>query len=628
MFDKAKWIWYKDTVIDSHISFYDKINFNGEKTVINLSCDGEYELYVNDKLCGFAKYGDWPYKKAVESVDVTEHLVKGENEVRINVWYFGVLTFNYCESTPGLIYEIVADGKVTAYSSEQTLSAETAGYVQGRQKRITWLLGWSYTFDMRKKEGEKYKSVLAEQKGGLYPRPIKPLYFDEFRKGVLIDESRNLYDLGLETVGYLKIVAEIEEGKTLCVRYGEHLGEDGDVYWSMKEGFYGYRYEVQIIGNGKKQELFFPNRMFGCRYLGLCCDGKFGVDSIGIQEVMYPLTLKPYKTKTEKRQKIYDTAVRTARLCIHSHYEDCIIREQADYSLDGMLQMRYGYDMYEDTYFQRSALMLMNDARREDGFLPITAPTSCIKVIPSFSLYHIVGVNEYVKKTGDKEFAAYCEDRCEQVLRAVMKTEQDGLFECYPECEEYWNFYEWVDGLSGGGDPVNCINNLTILYGIQSFCEILNCLGKIEKAKKYLAVAEKLKEKINEKFYNAEKGLYVTYKNGMCHQYVNSLAVITGVADKNKAEIIFDKIIKKSPEIIEASLSMIPFTFEAMIMTDKEKYKNYILNVTDSLCQYMLDRGATSYWETIKGAEDMEGCGSLCHGWSAFAVRYYRLFNC
>ena len=22
MFDKAKWIWYKDTVIDSHISFY------------------------------------------------------------------------------------------------------------------------------------------------------------------------------------------------------------------------------------------------------------------------------------------------------------------------------------------------------------------------------------------------------------------------------------------------------------------------------------------------------------------------------------------------------------------------------------------------------------------------------
>ncbi|MFQ7077041.1 MAG: hypothetical protein ACLRSW_03420 [Christensenellaceae bacterium] len=34
----------------------------------------------------------------------------------------------------------------------------------------------------------------------------------------------------------------------------------------------------------------------------------------------------------------------------------------------------------------------------------------------------------------------------------------------------------------------------------------------------------------------------------------------------------------------------------------------------------MLKRGATTFWETIKGEADFEGAGSLCHGWSAVPV--------
>jgi hypothetical protein len=34
----------------------------------------------------------------------------------------------------------------------------------------------------------------------------------------------------------------------------------------------------------------------------------------------------------------------------------------------------------------------------------------------------------------------------------------------------------------------------------------------------------------------------------------------------------------------------------------------------------MLSCGATTFWETILGAEDFNGAGSLCHGWSAIPV--------
>jgi len=41
----------------------------------------------------------------------------------------------------------------------------------------------------------------------------------------------------------------------------------------------------------------------------------------------------------------------------------------------------------------------------------------------------------------------------------------------------------------------------------------------------------------------------------------------------------------------------------------------------------MLDRGATAFWETIKGADDFGGAGSLCHGWSALPIYYYEILS-
>ena len=41
-------------------------------------------------------------------------------------------------------------------------------------------------------------------------------------------------------------------------------------------------------------------------------------------------------------------------------------------------------------------------------------------------------------------------------------------------------------------------------------------------------------------------------------------------------------------------------------------------------CGYMLDEGATTFWETMAGWKDFQNAGSLCHGWSALAAYYYR----
>jgi len=52
-----------------------------------------------------------------------------------------------------------------------------------------------------------------------------------------------------------------------------------------------------------------------------------------------------------------------------------------------------------------------------------------------------------------------------------------------------------------------------------------------------------------------------------------------------------------------------------------------ILSELDTTYKYMLDRGATTFWETIKGADDFGGAGSLCHGWSALPIYYYEILS-
>ena len=75
--------------------------------------------------------------------------------------------------------------------------------------------------------------------------------------------------------------------------------------------------------------------------------------------------------------------------------------------------------------------------------------------------------------------------------------------------------------------------------------------------------------------------------------------------------------------MIPATLSSAVFRYDALAAADREKYASVILSELDGDGKYMLDRGATSFWETIKGASDFGGAGSLCHGWSALAALWY-----
>jgi len=89
-FKEAKRIWIERSAgEDNYGEFFDTVEYSGGKTVLGISCDGNYALYVNGELASCGQYADFPWYKVYDEIDMTKYLRGGKNELRIVVWHYG-----------------------------------------------------------------------------------------------------------------------------------------------------------------------------------------------------------------------------------------------------------------------------------------------------------------------------------------------------------------------------------------------------------------------------------------------------------------------------------------------------------------------------------------------------------
>ena len=82
MFDKSKWIWYAlasadDTYGEFRAHFY--CRGDGEKTFCRISCDGDYQLYINGMFVASDQYGDYEHYKIYDDIDISRYVTAGKN---------------------------------------------------------------------------------------------------------------------------------------------------------------------------------------------------------------------------------------------------------------------------------------------------------------------------------------------------------------------------------------------------------------------------------------------------------------------------------------------------------------------------------------------------------------------
>ena len=633
MFEKSKWIW-NDAVYgeDEYAEFCDCFLWESGETKLRISVCGDYTLFVNGNFVASNQYGDFEHYKIYDELDITDFLVKGENKVCFLVWYFGKSGMRFLTETAGLLYEIENNSVVIANSSEKTLSRKSKAFISGLKKFVSTQLGYGFTYDATKEDewlcgnADGFsKSFVIEKDVSLFKRPIKKHNVGNIVKGNITKlENSYLIDLGEEIVGLCSLSFVTDKKQTLTVSYGELL-ENGHVKRLVGTRDFSFSYTAK---EGKNE---YTNYMFrlACRYIEIESESPIDIEYVGIVPLTYSVKEKKVQFKNELDKKIYDICLNTLKLCMMEHYVDCPWREQCLYAFDAKNQMLAGYIAFEDGNFEyaRANLKLMSKDDRKDKLLSICFPSGDDLTIPSFSLFYIMAVKEYVDFSGDISLAEEVIDKMESILSAFTDNMEDGLI-CRFTGANHWNFYDWTEYTKGTlfiseeKRPDFLINALMIV-ALKNFDYICKKLSRVNI---FENISKEISEKTKKKFYNEKTGMfYILNSDEKPTELANSLAIIAGLADKKTSEKICDELAKGN--LYPCSLSNKVLKYDALICMDKEKYKTVILDEIRKTYKVMLDFGSTTVWETAEGSTAFANAGSLCHGWSAIPIYYYDLLE-
>jgi hypothetical protein len=307
------------------------------------------------------------------------------------------------------------------------------------------------------------------------------------------------------------------------------------------------------------------------------------------------------------------------------HYVDCPWREQNLYVFDSRNQMLCGYYAFEEDNkeYVRSNLKLMSADRREDDMFSICAPCGWDLTIPSFSLYYYLAVKEYLEYIGDLSLGYEVYDKLLSVLQVFINNRKDGLVYKF-RGKNNWNFYDWTEHMEGalhGEEEAipDFMINVLFVFALENLKKIDALLGK---SFLYDEILLETKTSIKRTFFNRDKGLFSMTENGSEFTVLaNSLAVIVGLAEKEESERICEALTNRS--LVECSLSMKTFKYDALLKIDEGKWLLYVIGEIRKDYTKMLKAGATATWETIDGAKAFNNAGSLCHGWTAIPIYYY-----
>lgn len=648
------WIWENNNPRpDEYADFSDTFFLESlpQRIALRLSADSNYAVYLNGKLAAFGQYADFPHCKVADTHDLLPFCRVGENNLLITVWYYGAPSSTYCPGRAGLYYQLLMEDRVAAASGIHTLCRKSPCYVPYQEKMITKELGFSFYYDAAREDTAWHYAVATGYAPQLKERPILPLVLEEIDAGRVIGgngSNQFVLELDREEAGFIALSFESECTQKIIVSYGEHL-VDGQV-----PRFIGVRdFSVAYGAKPGKNEYMNPFRRLGCRYLEIRAESTIRLRYAGICPTVYPVKEIPFDAGSPRRQQIYEVAKRTLQLCMHEHYEDCPWREQALYAMDSRNQMLCSYYAFGETRFARASLWLFGQDRREDGFLSDCVPSGIGLVIPSFCLHWYQEVWEYTQFSGDLTLVSEIWDKLLSVLEAFVRHIDPvcGLIPCLPT-DRYWNFYEWSGRYLMGNAQTPGKHDLILNCLLLSALDHMDALGRmIGREFPLRELAKPLRQRIRQVFRRRD-GLFNTDPEGthIC-ELGNALAVLTGVADEQDALsvcrmltdtepitkiekipidlAVLSKVCDRNPpdsdtvHVVPISLSMTTFVYDALLQTDAEKYREFILNDIDSRYGSMLDAGATTFWETMGGSSTFENAGSLCHGWSALAIYYY-----
>ena len=605
---------------------------------------------------------------------------KGRNEIVIRHYYQGVDSYQHIPGDPGLAFALEAPGVRVGSGENVEWRMSFADRAAGVPMQ-TGQYGFSFEYDaaVGPVAWRRLTSAECSRRVGSAPlrrRPVAPsatLPAGESRivaEGVLdgspvpddvaagMDATlmtpcrlgapveakhfeRGFYyllDLGREEGGLVDLEVDTDAGVVIDVGHAEHA-EGGRIRALVGGRRFAGRYRAK---EGRQSWTRWQRRIAG-RYIQLHVRGvktHFTLYRATVKSVIREVRERPVPSNLSARQAaIWRTAVRTLRLSMHEHYEDCPWREQALYANDARNQILCGrFAFADDGAFAVHSLSLLARGLQDDGWLEMCMPAKIPITIPSFTFSWNLAVADCLRLYGPSEGLAELLPTVKAILDRHLAELEDGLLPSVRTTRS-WFFYDWADGLSnwrswlqpGESAPDRTARrfdaplNLLFLLSLEADADVAERFGDGEAAMRWRVAAKKLRVRIREAFWNASARQFDTYRgtykgrNG--HELTQSLAILADVVPEDELKPLAEKL-SMSSDWVETTLSQSLHKFEALAKVGPDCGHRALVTM-EATWGEMLDAGATSFWEMKEGWRAFGGAGSLCHGWSAVPVYFY-----
>ena len=638
---------------------------SGDNYIIHISADNRYKLYVNDTLIGVGPAkGDidhWFF----DTYNIANYLKSGKNTIAVKVWNYGRYKpvafigsdIRFLCQGNGREEEILNTPGTWKVSRDQSTTAEPidrnkiGGYIvvpPGDNFNCS-MNQWGWTaldfddssWDKPTFAGRAFpRGVGGDIDHALVPRLIPAMKYTltsspEIRlidgdspslKGLSIDgmeipagTKRTILLDQKELVNSYPLI-KFSKGKDARIRiiYSEALFDDKNQKGNRNniDGKKIKGYSDLILPDGGDNRQFSPLWFRTFRYAML--EIETGQDPLLLHafenyKTGYPFEeLGYFKSSDPGLASIWETAWRTSELCAGETYYDCPYYEQLQYVGDTRIQALISLYVSGDDRLMRKAIIDFYNSILPEGLTQSRYPSDPEQIIPTYSLFWISMLNDYLWHRPDYEFIFEFLVPMQNIItwfekRIDPKTGMLGSI-------EFWPFVDWADAWNEvRGTPPDAltgnssITTLLFAMALDQASEIFNFYGYSDIGKSYTARADELTMATRKLCWDNEKGFMAdSPAKTSFSQHASALAVLTDAIPEDLHALVIDRA-SQSEELIAATFYFKFYLHKAMIKAGLED--KYIEQLDP--WYKMIETGLTTF------AEKPDPTRSDCHAWSS-----------
>ena len=574
-----------------------------------IAVDSKYWLWINGELAVFEgqlKRGPKRGESYFDEVDLAPYLKKGENKLALLLWYFGKDGFSHSSSGQAQLW--FSSPSIGLQSDESWLCRVHPSYGKADcPEPNNRLSESSISFDARKDiegwqtgstDGFSPAKLLQGSLGTLHSRPIP--FWKDF--GIKEASFETHAGPGADTL-VAKLPHNMQMTPVLCVedQEGGHK-----ILIETDHALVGEEcLRAEYITKAGTQEYESLGWLNGMRIILTVPHGA-KVTAIKYRETGYDTAPEgKFTCEDPFYNKFWEKGLRTIYVNARDNFFDCPDRERAQWWGDIVTILGESFYTYTPSLHAliRKGIRELCDWQKPDGRLYSPIPGNYGAELPCQMLaaVGVYGFWTYYMNTGDRATIEYVLPAIKEYLETYHVGE-DGLLEWH---EGEWNWGDW-----GYNKDMRLLQNMWYVMALQSVTNMEDMLGEIVTGRVYRGRMNDLIAAINRVAWTGTCYRHPDYK-GETDDRVNALAVVAGVAWKDKYDAIYE-VLKKEEH---ASPYMEKYVMEALFcighgdyaLERERKRYDFIVNHPDFDTLF-------EGWNV--GINGDWSCGSVNHAWS------------